>query len=138
VLTSKITKTLTVPDETGSITIRKLSHHQLMQAIDAKRDAALAMMRKLEGVTLPQTDGTVDADAPENKYDRMTVLRHGVTAWSYDIPPEQGVEDLDEESAIWLFSEIIAFSVRSAADVKASANGSQPTSDRAEAVGLSN
>jgi len=141
-LTSRITQKIAHPSEPDVYaTIRKLSHHQLMMAADARLDALGTKAAKFAGVTFPDStpeekaQQKLEAEKPENKYDHLTVLRCGVTEWSYDVPVESGIEDLDEETAEWLFAEIVAFSVRSVAEVKASANGSQPTMESVEAVG---
>lgn len=143
-LTSKITKTLTHPDEPDvTITIRKLSHYQLMMATDDREDRTVDKFKRLgeSAAHLPDkatAEQKAELEKPENKYHRLTVLQHGVTAWSYDDNPKASVEDLDENTASWLFDEIIAFSIRSKDEGKASANGSATSTDQAEAVGLSN
>jgi hypothetical protein len=138
-LTSKITKVIDHPDEPGvTFTLRKMSHHQLSMAADAKRDAALKLMKSFEGVTLPEVkdDAKQAADNPENKYDRETVLRYGVTDWTYDAEcNDDNKRDLDEGTAAWLFAAIIVHSTRSADDVKASASDSPLTSEQAAAAG---
>lgn len=139
-LTSKITKTLNIPGEDGqTVTIKKLSHHEVSMAKDARIDALAAKMRAFEGVTLPTPDaGAAKTIDPKEELDRMTVLRYGVTAWTYDVAPSEGVVDLDEDTAAWLFDEIAAFSLRSADEGKASANDSPLTTGQAEGVGQSN
>jgi len=144
-LTSRITQKLTVPNESESITIRKLSHAQLSLASDAKRDNALAMMKALDGVALPEGDAAAksvavaEAEKPENKYDRTSVLCSGITAWSYGVELNaDNIADQDEDWAAWAFGEIIAFSVREAEEVKPSAGDSPLTTDQGEGVGQSN
>jgi hypothetical protein len=152
-LTSKITNTLAIPNEPGqTVTIRKLSHHQLMMALDSHEDVRIAKMTKfgesvkyLPDISNPDDKAKAEQEAakPENRYDRLTVLRYGVVQWTYELPPEQngeplGVAELDEETATWLFDEIIAFSVRSKDEGKASASGSPPATDPAEGAGQLN
>ncbi len=144
-LTRHLIRTIEIPHEPGAtITIRKLSHHQLMMAQDTMQDRALERFGRVADVAqkLPQTADDRDrarelAENPENKYDRRTVLRAGITAWTYAEPPDEAtIDDLDEDTAEWAFQEIMAFSVRSAAEGKVSASASPPTSDPAEVVGL--
>lgn len=135
-LTSRITQTIDHPDEPGvSFTLRKLSYAQVEAAADAKRDKLLSVMRSLDGVTLPESTSEQraeqqrQADNPELKYDRATVLRHGITAWTYDAPcTPLNIADLDESTASWLFAAIIVHSVRSAEEGEASASASPGTS----------
>lgn len=138
-ITSTITKTLKHPDEADvTITIRKLSHHQLMMAADARQDAVIEKFKRMgESVKfLPDRDEAgVIAEQPDNKYDRLTVLRCGITAWSYAPEVAAGVEELDEETAAWLFGEIIMFSIRSAEEGKASASASPHSSAPDEDAG---
>ena len=141
-LTSRITKTIAHPDEPGvEFTLRKLSYAQIEEAADAKRDKALALMKALGGVELPdpyegmapeereraKVDAQHDAEKALNKYDRETVLRHGITAWSYDAPLKENIGDLDESTAAWLFAAIIGHSLRSADEGEASGSVSTPT-----------
>jgi hypothetical protein len=132
-LSSKLTKQLEHPDEPGAtFTIRKLSHHMVMMATDAKRDAALDLMKRLDGVTLPTPALGDTVQEPAQTYDRSVVLLHGITAWSYDEPlSATAIDDLDEETAAWLFAEIIAFSLKTPDEVKPSANGSLNASQAA-------
>lgn len=140
-LTSKLTKTLDVPHEAGTtITIRKMSHYMLMMAADAKVEDAAKKMRLFDGVTLPEPSDeqrAQQADDPTARYDRLVVLQHGITAWSYDPPfTPDGATDLDEDTAEWAFKEIIAFSVRSADEGKASAGASPLPTDQGADAGL--
>ena len=142
---SDATQDLNHPTEGGvRITIRKLAHYQLSAAQDARGDAA-ASKAKLLGETikyLPESSvedrARMESD-PANKYDRRTVLRYGVVGWSYARPcDDEAKDDLDEETAAWLFDKIIAFSVRSTAEVLASGAGSPHGRDQAPADGRGN
>lgn len=146
-LTSSLTKTIEIPNEPGqTITIRKLSHYQLMMAVDAMEDRSLSRFGKIADVAqrLPQSADERDraraeAEKPENKYERATVLRAGITAWTYAEPvSETTIDDLDEETAAWAFGEIMALSVRSIDEKKASASVSPPSTDPAAGAGPSN
>lgn len=130
-LTSKHTDERSFPDGSGTVTIRKLSHYQLMMSEDATIDDALDKMRRVGDVKLPEADADTkarreaEAQKPENKYNRAKILEYGIVAWSYGEPlDEEHRRDLDEPSAAWLFDEILAFSIRAADEVKASANAS--------------
>lgn len=131
-LTSRITQTIDHPDEPGvSFTLRRLSYAQVEEAADAKRDKLLGVLKSLDGVTLPESTpeqkaaNEQQANNPEQKYDRATVLRHGITAWTYDAPcTPENIADLDESTASWLFAAIIVHSVRSADEGEASASAS--------------
>lgn len=141
-LTSKITTTINHPTELGvTFAIRKLSHHQLMMAEDARFEAVATKARALGDIKLPEGDAVkaaAEAAKPENKWHRLTVLKYGVTAWSYttEPPSEELLADLDEETAAFLFGEIIAFSLRSADEGKASAGASPPATDQGADAGL--
>jgi len=143
-LTRDLTRTLDIPDEPGQqITVRKLSHYQLAMAEDARLDRVLAKAARIGSVAMPQQSAEereqarLDAEKPENRYDRATVLRYGITAWTYAEPlTPEATEELDEASAAWAFAEIMAFSLRSDAERKASAGGSPPTSGQGEGAGL--
>lgn len=134
-LTSKIIDTIEHPDEPGvTFTVRRLSYRMLEEAEDAKRDKALGMMKSLDGITLPdstpeqQAENERKARSPENKYDRATVLRHGITAWTYGEPcDEANKADLDDKTANWLFAVIIKQSTRSADEGEGSGSYSPAT-----------
>lgn len=146
-LTSKITDTIEIPHEPGNtVTIRKLSHHQLMMSVDATVDDALGQMKKLGDVKLPEPDEETKrkraeaVEDPRNKYHRHKILEYGITAWAGpnyegDAVTQGTRDDLDETTALFLFDAIIAFSVRKPDDVKTFANGSEP---RPVPVGLEN
>lgn len=125
--TSQITKVIDHPDEPGvSFTLRKLSWAHCEEAAQVKLDKLFAMMKSLQGIELPN-DPNVEAQAkdPLTKYDRATVLRHGITAWSYDTPlGTDSINDLDESTAAWLFSAIVVHSLRSADEGEASGSDS--------------
>jgi hypothetical protein len=136
-LTSQITKTIEHPDEEGvTFTLRKLSHHHLMMAVDGagKRAADKLLSLGDSAKFLPKPtqedldDDSAASENPEKKYDRETVLRYGVTAWSYEAPcDDENKRDLDEATAAWLFGAIIAHSLRSADEGEASGSDSTAT-----------
>lgn len=133
-LTSRITKTIEHPDEPGvSFTLRKLSYAHIEEAEDVKREKALSVMKSLDGISLPESTAEQKAEQarlanePDQKYDRTTVLRRGITAWTYDAElSEQNIADLDESTAAWLFATIITHSLRSVDEGEASGSDSAP------------
>lgn len=138
--TNKITTTLDVPNEAGAtITIRRLSHHQLMMAIDRRQDAAIDKLNKIADPSkLPKGDNEA-AEEPRQRYDRMAILRAGVVDWSYaEDVTDEALEDQDEAWASWAFDEIIAFSIRSAEEKKDSDSDSPRILDLAAADGRTN
>lgn len=132
-LTSRETREIEHPDEPGiKFTLRKLSYGQVLEAEKIKRDDSFEMLRSLGDIKLPETDPEKVREAannPDAKYDRATVLRHGITAWTYDAPcDDANKSDLDEKTASWLFAAIITHSLRSADQGEASGSNSTPIS----------
>lgn len=130
--TSRATKTIEIPGEPGvTVTIRKLSHHQLMMATDDNVDRVIDKFKKMgESVAhLPDRGDDSEAQLPTNKYNHATVLRCGVTGWSYpDECNEANILDQDEAWADFVFDEILALSLRSKDEGEASGSDSPPTS----------
>lgn len=132
-ITTKVTRQIEHPHEAGvTFTIRKLSHHQLMMSEDERVNRAIDKAKRL-GESMAHLPDRANADQqeraelPENKYNRSTVLQYGVTAWSYEEPlNEATVLELDEETAAWLFDEVMAFSLRSREEGEASGSNSAP------------
>lgn len=96
-LVTNITKVVQIPNEANeSATIRKLSHKQLRAAAKARQSEGVGFMREL-GAELMQALRTADTQAVKNiqetqqaditNYDRDTLLRLGIVAWSYAVPP---------------------------------------------------
>ncbi len=143
-LTSQLTKTIEIPNEPGvTVTIRKLSHGQMQEARVARQAALAPMISALGDFKLPDNieelqEAIAETKTPARQYDRATVLRRGVTAWSYDYPKsDENVDGQDEAWAEFVFDEIMAFSLRSAEEGEASAVGSQSsTSSTASDDGL--
>ena len=123
VFTSLVTTTLEVPTDSGqSITIRKLAPKHLKAASRAAQMESLedlkaiggpAFLRELTALGADETAQreTVKAAAkadPLMTFDRLTLLEHGVTAWTYEraLGPE-ALEDLDDETREWLAREVL-------------------------------
>ena len=95
-LVTNITKIVDIPGEAETATIRKLSHKQLKEAAKARQSEGVGFMREL-GAELMKALREADTRAVKNiqetqqaditNYDRDTLLRLGIAAWSYPIPP---------------------------------------------------
>ena len=112
-LVTNITKKVDIPHEEGGwMEFRRLSWRQLENASEITADAMLDRMKKLGGdlLTALRDLDAKQEQAPQAQYDRAAILRAGIAAWSYDakINPDT-VDSLDEETAVWAFSEILSF-----------------------------
>lgn len=121
VFTSRVSKTIAVPhDSEHSVTIRKLAPRHLDQAGKASQRESLENLKELGGPAFLkelQSMGGIEAVAkvaaadPLVRFDRVTLIEKGVTAWSYDAPlTRASFEDLDDETADWLAREILRLS----------------------------
>jgi len=122
-----ITRRLEVPGEDGAhITIRMLSWLTLDRARKAKLADLTDQMRALSGIELPKSDATVATD-PFASYDRLTLLKAGITEWSYgtDVAPEE----LDDRTAEWAAREILDLSVPTDASTRPTSLRSTGTSE---------
>jgi hypothetical protein len=134
-LVSKIVKTVEIPGEDHTATIRKLSHVQLKMARKARQSEGVGFMREMGGELLKALrESNPDTDELKNKmkkiqdaqesdisnYDRDTLLLFGVVSWSYDVAPigpadengkvrSIGLDDLDESTAKFLAEEVFNF-----------------------------
>jgi hypothetical protein len=120
-LTRDTQKTIPILDEGASATIRKLSFRQLEAAQAEKRKAAIETIAAL-GDALDKLPSGGDDGAPAGRaatYDRFTVLVAGIVGWGYTEPlSPEAIGDLDEDSAQYLFDEIMDYSLRSEAEGK--------------------
>src|SRR5437899_1113414 len=104
-LISKIAKRVEVPNEPGAwIEIRMLSWLTLdkskkerLKEIIGMRDV-VALFRESNGAAL-EAAKTAAASDPFQQHDQLTLLKHGVCAWSYGETVD--VEALDETTAEW-------------------------------------
>jgi len=119
IFASYVSRVVPLPfDEPHTVTIQKLSGKALADARQARIAASMAFVQSLGGAAFGRelaaaTAGREDAaevtaggDDPLRKYDRLTVLAKGVTAWTYDEPLAR-VDDLDEQAADFLFRAIL-------------------------------
>lgn len=144
-ITRNITKTLQHPTEPGvTVTIRMLSHYQVAMAEDRRFDAIAKKAVAVKDLAITDAGRTPEeraqaakeAEKPENRLDRTTVLECGITSWSYSEALPDAIADLDEDTAAWLFREIIDFSFRRPDEKKESPTSSKDGLASAEAVGL--
>jgi uncharacterized membrane-anchored protein len=143
-IVTNITKTVNIPGEQETATIRKLSHKQLKAAAKARQSEGVGFMREL-GAELMTALRNADTQAVKNiqetqqaditNYDRDTLLKLGIVAWSYPIPPVyerdkdgnalkvngklvespdepliDGIDQQDEPTAKWLAEQIFEYS----------------------------
>jgi hypothetical protein len=91
--------------------LRALSWVALEEARQARLRRAVQLMREL--AELPERrGGAEEGDEREHdplaEYDLLTLLRHGVAAWSYDAEvSEATLADLDERTARWAGRELL-------------------------------
>lgn len=116
------------------VTVRKLSAYQLDLARDEAQARNVNHLRRLGGELLTAINSQNVAAAaerikekraepnPNARYDgldRMTVLSHGIVAWSRgDVTPEK-LRDLDEEVADKVFKKIVDITVPPRAEAEA-------------------
>lgn len=123
-LTSKITKTLDVPGEPGEhITIRRLSGKAIEEA---RREFSRSiftiysaeMIERMQAKPSDPDEAATEA-SPLAGYDVATVLRCGITAWSYSKrPTPEQIDDLDEQTREWAATEILALGRETEAERK--------------------
>lgn len=118
-----ITKRLDVPNEPGQwIEIRMLSWLKLEEAKKARLATIAEQARTFSGIDLTTAAANAsqeDLAAAQDRvasYDRMTLLREGLMAWSYtgDVDPA----DLDEPTAEWAARAILDLSLPDESDTK--------------------
>lgn len=116
IFSSQVTDVLTVPDGSGTITIRKLAPRHLERAAKAQQAASMADLRAMGGAQfLQEFNALSPADRqraarpdPLTLFDSLTILAAGVTAWSYDAPVDEAhLADLDAETSDWLVRAIL-------------------------------
>ena len=111
---------LDIPHEAGEwVEVRKLSHVKLAEAAQELSQRQMQnvkafgpdMLAAIQQVRQDAKAETSAPKAPADLYDREAVLRKGVVRWSYSEPvtPET-LADLDEQTARWLFEQIVEHS----------------------------
>lgn len=125
IFTSFVTEVLEVPGEPGqTITIRRLAPKALERARDAARERGNREMRltresmgeaefdafKAE-IAKNIADGGTTVSDPLNGYDRLSLVKDGVTGWTFDAPLDTAsFEDIDEDRLEWLATAILKLS----------------------------
>lgn len=101
------------------MSIRKLAPHQLEEARKVVYFQSLQNMRQLYDevgreiidqfkTASPDSSASPVATDPLLAYDRLTLIESGVTSWTFDVPADvSSYEDLDEETQVWLATEIL-------------------------------
>lgn len=134
-----VTKVLPVPGEEGqTITIRKLAPKHFEAVTKASRDRAMERMKELsaslggelqnlvpillkEHSDKPATSDQSSETAVEPKpistpdplavYDRVALMVHGVSDWTYDLErTQENFEEVDDDTQDWLAREILKLS----------------------------
>lgn len=119
-LTRDITTRREIPHEPGEwMVFQLLSWRALQEARDTRQAAALKSISGVADVVreLQSARTSVEVQAAEvdplTEFDRGTLLRKGIKAWSY--PPEptqQTIDELDEQTAVWAAREILSLHTR--------------------------
>jgi hypothetical protein len=132
-LTSKLTPDrIELEHEPGEwIEIKPVSWMVLRDAKEARVSRAIAPFVSLgpEGIAALQGQGqSRNGDMPEDEhpeeYDRETLLRKSVIAWSYDQPvTEANIDDLDDVTAKVVYKRAVALNTRSKSEGEASTPG---------------
>lgn len=103
-LAKKHTAQIEIPGEPGQwMRLRSLTHIEDADAHAVKTAASIALMRDLDGVTVP-IPATPPAPDPLAGHDVPTVLA-GITEWSYE--GEVDAAELDPQTAEWAAREIV-------------------------------
>ncbi len=114
-IVSNTARRVEIPHEPGEwIEIKKLSWRQLELAQEEASNKLLARMKQMGGdlVTALRQLGEEEKDKdrdPIQKYDLWVVLRGAIVKWSYEEElNDENVEALDEQTAQWVFREILS------------------------------
>lgn len=124
---ARVKKQIELKDDegkTGFVTIRKLSAKSLDKCREQKQLAGITVTSKLPSEVIkafresgpPVVDLTkVKTPAEERQdlydtFDRDATLVAGVESWTFDVPLQRGLDELDEETALLLFHEIVDLS----------------------------
>jgi hypothetical protein len=105
------TRKVDIPHEPGEwVEIKKLSWRQLTLAADIQTDETIARLKKMGGDLFKSlsNEKAKQETNPALQYDRGFVLEAGISRWSYDAEvSKKNIESLDEQTAAWLFEEIL-------------------------------
>jgi hypothetical protein len=124
-LASKIAKRVEIPHEPGEwMQFRALGGKKLGEARQARSLAQIATLRAMGSDVLSAIKGATVEDADEkpnasplDEFDVDTLLRSGITAWSYDAKVNPAnIDELDEKTRQWAAREIVALCTETEAD----------------------
>lgn len=130
IFASYVTKIVPLPfDEPHAVTIQKLSGKHLAAARQASVVASMDLVRSMGGATIGQEVAAVAAQLPDQvaavqadpmkRYDRSTVLVHGVKAWTYqEAITADTLADLTDDAAEFLAREILTLTLPNGAGEK--------------------
>jgi len=121
---------------------KPLSGREARKAKAAQAERAIALVSGMSPDRLAQLrtmrpDGAAAVTDHSQTYDVDTVLEAGIVAWSYPAPLD-AIGSLDEGTSDWAFNEIMALSLRDAAEGEASGVESVQPTDPAPALSLVN
>lgn len=123
-ITGTITRQVPVPHEDGqTFTFRLLGWKQIEQAKQARtstqfenlRAMGVDLLQAFQGLNRGEVAGAAAGAAagadPFDIYDKATLLRLGITAWSYDTPvSEEAIDALDAVTATWAARQVLELS----------------------------
>lgn len=108
-----------IPHEPGEwIMFKLLSWRALEEARTRRQNDALRSFAGVADVvaqlsSVKREDVQAADEDRATQFDRATLLRKGIAAWSYDAPVDDAaLDDLDEVTAEWAVREIIALHTR--------------------------
>ncbi len=100
-----------IPHEPGEwMILKKLSWKQAQEAANVSSDVSFEMMKKIGGDILSalRSFAQEQEDASSAKLDKETVLRYGISKWSYDAHVTvENIRSLDIKTADWAYTEIL-------------------------------
>lgn len=109
-----------VPGESGEwFEFSTISGKQIDEARTTSVKAALDLIK---GGTMPTIDQqNAVAPNPEDSYDKSTLVKYGVTAWSYTEPcTPENKDNLDNKTRDWAAHEVFTDNVFTQGEVQAS------------------
>lgn len=137
IFASRTQKTIPIPfDAPHEVTLQKLTGRQLERASQENQIEAQQFVSRMGGaefrkqlesvgdsVAVAEQMATIKAD-PMFGYHKPTLLKHGVKAWTYDVPiTDQAIEDLDDDALEFFAREVMKLTkpslfVSAKADIK--------------------
>lgn len=118
-LVKHITTRLEHPSEEGEwIEVRKLSRKEVAEARELSAVATRRAWREMGGDIITAINNLTPSDAaraervadPFAGFDEAFVLKKAVIAWSYPDKPGDVADQVDDETADWLYREALRFS----------------------------